>query len=162
MSKQLTSQIVLRVLEDIGIIDLNNQNSWVGLGSEQLLTNRVVKIKYTDKEHKHQIYAGQLKLNDFNMKGILVDLSYTGNDVLFLFRSGDKPIHAINCVDDGDIAFIKIYNEKSNMWKDTTIQMQAQVLTGFEQITSLGILWDTYKEYEDLYGAAVNLISIMD
>ncbi len=158
MAKRLTNEIALRILEDIGLSDLNMDN-WAGLGSDSLCTGRAIKIKYPDHEYAHPIWAGKLTLEKFSMKGILINLSITGNEVLFVFRSGDKPIHAISCVDDGDIAFIKIFNEKNNTWKDATVQMQAMMLSGFESICSLGLLWDACDDFDDLYAAASNVIS---
>jgi len=162
MNKRLTAEIVLHILGRIGVSNLDDPNTWNGLGSAELIAQRSIKIKYPEKEVNHAINAGKLTINNFEMKALLIDLSYTGNEVMFVFRSGDKPIHAIGCADDGLISFIKIYNDKSNIWKDATIQMQALVLSGFEQISSLGLLWDHCDNYDDLYKASVNLISSLE
>jgi hypothetical protein len=162
MNKKLTSQIVLHILGRIGISNFDDPKTWNGLGSAELITDKYMKIKYPEKEVDHTISAGKLSINNFEMKGILIDLSYTENEVLFVFRSGDKPIHAISCIGDGFISFIKIFNDKSNIWKDATIQMQAQILAAFEQLSSLGLLWDHCDKYDDLYKASVNLVSSLE
>jgi len=162
MSKLLTKEIVVRVLADVGLIDLSNRQTWDGICNLELKSKKTVKIQYDAETIAHDVYCGKLVFNEFFMNGLLVDLGVTVsnksvNELVFVFQAKDKPIHGLFYTDDG--ATVKIYNDKAGNWKDATVQLQSMMLSGFEQLCSLGVLWQPSNETDDLYKAALNLIS---
>jgi hypothetical protein len=168
MSDLLTREIILRVLADIGVFDISNRQTWAGLCEPEMKSSKNIKIQYDSEVILHDVYCGKLVLNDFYMNGLFVDLGVTVNnkpinEILFLFQAKDKPIHAVYFSED--MAFVKIYNtinDKAAMWKIATIQLQSMMLSGFEQLCSLGVLWQPNNDVEPLYATAVNLISNLE
>ncbi len=156
MSKFLTREITKQIFSDIGLTVRN------GLFDIGMLSDKKLKIQYDTEEIIHNMYVGQMGLESFKMRAILIDLSLTMknmtiNEFLIVFKS-DGLIHSVSMSDQED-SFIKVYNNKLNVWKDATVYNQAMILAGFEKLCSLGVMWQICNDFDDLYNAAVQLIS---
>ena len=165
MSDTLTKEIVRRVLADIGIVSLKNRDTWDGLCNPELKSQKTVKIQYDGQTIDHDVYTGKLVFNDFYINGLLVDLGVTTDkdvvdEFVFVFQAKDKPLQVACYSSEGSV--VKIYNEKSKIWHDASVQLQSMMLTGFEQLCSLGILWAPNNDVDVLYKAAVEIISSID
>lgn len=172
MSRLLTSEIVKRILLDVGAT-IEIPFNGIGLTDPNFIIDKKIKIRYNeDREEEarfdrsHNIYSGKLKIGESSLRAILVDLSVNEmKEFLFLFKMDNLPCHAIRLyydiedIDYIDLNFIKIFNESNEVWADTSIYMQSMILSNFEKFVSYGLLWENNKEYKDLYKLALTLIS---
>jgi len=128
------------------------------------LLAKTLKIKYDTGPIEHDMYVGQLVVNESRLRGLIIDL--TVDDVpefLFVFRMDALPIHAAKTlydhVDLGE-TFLMIYNTEKQSWLEAGMYFKARLLADFERLTSMGFLWEDCDDYEDLYKAAVELINL--
>ena len=82
-------------------------------------------------------------------------------EFLLVYRFDGNPIFSVTAsygYEDDD-SFIREYNAENKSWKVVGIQQQANMLIGFEKIVSFGLLWNPTENLDDLYNAAITLVS---
>jgi hypothetical protein len=161
MSEELSRQIIRRILADVGAVP---NALGVGLMDKNLLLTKTLKIKYDGGPVEHDMYVGQISVNDSKLKGLLIDLTVDEvPEFMFVFRMDALPIHSAKVlydhVDLGE-TYLMIYNAEKESWLEAGIYFKARLLADFERLTSMGFLWEDCRDYEDLYRAAVELINL--
>lgn len=162
MNNLLTKEIIRHVFASFGIIPPLGK---IGLTAEELLSKKVLKVKYTgddqkDTEVHHPIYAGQISSLNSKLRAIVIDLTIDQEtpEYCLVCRFDAFPLRGLRLsYDEGDFGNFKILNEK-NMWIDAPISIQAQTLMGAEQIVSIGFIWEPCDQLEDLHKAAALLV----
>lgn len=161
---KLTTEIVKKILNNVGVTD--NLSIQVGLMDKNLLLNESLKIQYDDEQILHDVYVGKIHLNENYIKGLLVNLCIDNmHEYLFLFRMNKSLIHAAYIIYNSNniiesSGFLKIYDFKTENWIEATTIRKAKLLAEFEELVSLGFLWEDCLEYDDLYEAAIQLINL--
>ena len=161
MSEELSRQIVRRILADVGAAPNGPR---VGLMDEGLLLAKTLKVKYEDGSVEHDMYVGQIVVNESRIKGLMIDLTVDeAPEYLFVFRMDALPVHAAKVLyDQVDLGetYLMIYNAEKERWQEAGMYIKARLLADFERLASLGFLWEDCDDYEDLYKAAVGLINL--
>jgi hypothetical protein len=161
MSEELSRQIIRRILADVGAAPKAPK---VGLMDDSLLLAKTLKIKYDGGPIEHNMYVGQIRVNESRLKGLMIDLTVDdAPEFLFVFRMDALPVHAAKTlydhVDLGE-TYLMIYNAEKESWLEAGMYFKARLLADFERLASLGFLWEDCDDYEDLYKAAVELINL--
>jgi hypothetical protein len=165
----LTIEIAKRILFDVGSFPKANFGKY-GISLDKFRLPKDLKVDYDGKVVHHTTYGGKLTIQNSNVYGVMFNLSLDeeGCDFIFCFRMDDQPIHCVNLTQDkeeNEIAFIKI--KSKDRWIDCTVYMQAIVLSGFERINDLGVVWDSIEQEKelnkinDLYKECSDLISAL-
>lgn len=163
----LTQEIVRHIMSSVGIIP--DKFGKIALGECE--TDKTIKISYENSDedgrndhydsHQKQyancpVYAGSVILDSVKLRGLIVNLTADIIEFCFVFRLGEYPIHGM-ILNEHDECSFKILNEKTG-WADASIGVQGMVLGGMEKVVEYGLLWETTKEFDDLYSAATSLI----
>lgn len=161
MSEELSRQIIRRILADVGAAP---NTHGVGLNDRNLLLTKTLKIEYDGGSVEHDMYVGQISINDSKLKGLLIDLTVDdAPEFMFVFRMDALPIHAAKVlydhIDLGE-TYLMIYNANKDSWLEAGMYFKARLLADFERIASMGFLWEDCSDYEDLYKAAIELINL--
>lgn len=166
MELLLPKLIVRRIIADVGAAP--KAFGKVGLTIPELLLNKAIKVKYDDGAREHDVYAGQVKINEHHIKGLMVNLTIDTPEYLFVFRMNSLPIHAAKALyDEIDLGetYLKVYtpdkdDSDKQPWRDSGLYVKARLLADFERFVSLGFMWEDCKDIEDLYEAAISLIDV--
>lgn len=161
MIDNLTREIIRRILADVGAMPGFVGDK--GLANKNFNLVRKVSVSYSDGTRHHDIYAGQLKLKEQNLRGLLVDLTIEDDaEFLLVFQLGQLPVHALRLVynpDDLDSdCYVKIQKQDKS-WSVPDTHTLCMMLAQFEKFVSYGLLWEDCKEVSDLYEEAVKLIN---
>src|SRR5690348_3958950 len=137
MNDRLTIEIIKRLLQHVGVNPPNTKD--LALFNDLLKTKMVVEsMVETGVVTQHPVYAGEINLPNFLLKGLLIDLTIEDDyEFCFCWRSDQNPILGIRfSFTDEDEAVFRIFLEKQNGWKNLDMYNKAMVLAGFERITS--------------------------
>jgi hypothetical protein len=157
----LTKEIIKRILANVGATP-GKLFGKAGLTENIFKLDKKFKIEYDDTIAEHDIYGGQIDLDGSKIRAILIDLSIDDvTEFIFMYRYASLAIIAIKYVydhDEGFPGFVRVFNDSKETWINSSMHMKAMALSGFEQITSAGILWQECDDIDDLYQAAITLI----
>ena len=159
MSDLLSYEICKRIFADIGVVP-GDYFGKVGLVDQSLKLAKQMTVRYDDKDRAHDVYSAKLKINESELRAILIDLTVDSPEFIFIFRFDELPIHAMKIVFDmaAPNAYCKVYNAEKQIWYEASIHMKARLLVDFEKIVSWGFLWEDCKDINDLYETASELI----
>lgn len=138
-----------------------------GLTASELLTKKVIKIKYEENEQEieHSVYCGQDTVGDIKIQGILANLSLDGEkpEYACVFYPKNAAKYGLRLsFNDDDYGIFKIYDEKASGWLPVPLGQQALILSGLEEAISYGLSWNANNDegaaVETLYPALVKLI----
>ena len=161
MNHFLKNEIIRHIFASIGVTTTKLFGT-VGLPVKDLcVSNKSVVLEYDDGKVEHPVYSGSLDLINGSVYGCLLDLSLNEDrEYLFGFSIDDMPIHALKIVYDTDDLFdnlFMIYNHGKEEWVHADLFIQANVLSGFERINSLGVIWEPCDKTDHIYNAILKL-----
>lgn len=152
-SDLLTQEIARHILKNIGVLSASKINQ--GLISTEFKLNKTIPVEFEDGTKVNSaLYSGKVVLQDFHAKALVID--YSSNEEIelgFFFKVQDQPIYGIvfNYEFPEDCLF-KVY--ANNIWTNCSIHAKAMILAGFEQLTSLGVLWSKEELVDELLEAS--------
>ena len=160
MNKSLMKEIARQILADVGAVP-SNLFGTVGLAENTCLSKREVKLEYDEGITRHTTYSGEIEMNGEKLRAFLIDLTDEAPEFILTYRFGTNPIISISSSYgyEEDNSFIKEFNIEDKSWKIVGIKEQANMLIGFEKIVSCGLLWSPSDNINDLYDAAITLVS---
>ena len=160
MNKELMREIARQILADVGAAPGTTFGK-VGLAESVCASNKEIVLEYDEGNIRHNTYAGEIKIGDSFVRAFLVDLTDDAHEFLLVYRFDGNPIFSVmsSYGYDDDDSYIREYVIESKSWKVVGVQQQANMLIGFEKIASFGLLWDPTEKIDDLYDAAVTLVS---
>lgn len=160
MIDNLSLEIIKRIFQHVGVNPPNKRE--LGLYSDFLKTEKVIESTTDDnKLITHSVFAGEINVADFSIKGCLIDLSIEDDyEFCFCWQAGSNSIFGVHCLfGDADQASFRMFLEKSNVWENVNMYNKAMMLAAWERMTSTGLLWNTCQNFDALYKAAIQLIS---
>ena len=160
MNKDLTKEIARQILVDVGAAP-GTIFGKVGLAEKKCTSEREIIFEYDEGTIRHNTFAGKIKIGDALVRAFLVDLTDDGYEFLLVYRFDGNPIYSVTSSYgyDDDNSYIREYDMKKKSWSPVGLQGQANMLIGFEKIASFGLLWEPTENIDDLYDAAVTLVS---
>lgn len=161
MISNLTIEIIRRILADVGAV-VGLSFGKAGLTESILKVAKPIEVDYDGETVNHDVFAGQLKIADSVLFGLLVNLTYDDDpEFLFLFRLDNYPIHALHLIyndEEYDNCYFRKFDGEHEAWQDLSVYSQAKILSDFERFVSFGLLWEKSSNYQDLLEAAIKLI----
>ncbi len=160
MNKDLMREIARQILADVGAAPGTSFGK-VGLPEKVCASNKEIILEYDEGSRQHDTFAGEIKLGDSIIRAFLVDLTDDAYEFLLVYRFDGNPIHSVSSSYgyDDDNSYIREYDIEKKSWKAIGIKEQANMLIGFEKIVSYGLVWNPCDSVDDLYDAALTLVS---
>lgn len=151
----LTTEICKRIIHHSGI----GRNGF-GLNSKDLLIPETIDFLNEEESIvKCPVWAGQIFIDDANLRGLASDLSYSTSagsckDYIFVWSISDKlSVCTFTPQDSADFGELKLNG------RNQTILEQALSLAAFEKLADYGFLWNKCNDdYQDLLAHAKSLL----
>lgn len=146
----LNIEIIKKIFINIGVNGDNKKSS--GLYCNEMLLSDTFETFYDDNtSSQNSLYSGFINFDNFELRGLLVDLSEYGEQEFLFCWTIDDVIVGISIVYDnlGECAF-KRYNNDTKNWTQMSLKDKSLCLAGFEDLVDTGLLWSKNDNYNDL------------
>lgn len=156
----LTLEIVKHVYGNLGLFDKKNKFHSI-IEDKFLLNKKISLLDEFEQTIENKIWAAQLTFTDKKIRLMVANCSVTDSPEYALIISlDDSPSFGCFLNDEGTEAMISYFI--NHHWMKSSVQLQANFLSGMEQLKDTHGEWIKCKYYEDLYSSLTLFIQHCD
>lgn len=149
MTQQLTNAIVHHIFSGFLVLDsgLISPEKHKSLKDKEFLLDQITLLDEENNQIHNKVWGCQLRIDLNEVKILLVNLTTSRiQEYGMIFHLKENPVYGLYYSEDNSFISISL---NSQDWMDCGTYLQANFLTGMEQIKENGLNWGKCSSYEE-------------
>ncbi len=160
MSAELTNQIIIHIMENLGI----NSNKSKSLISKDYLLPEKLSFETDSEEFENSIWGCQFVVENKSLKLLLGNSSISKHEKEYclIVHLEDSPTYGLYLSEIDKDQNIIAFSVSGKDWMKCSVYLQATFLAGIEQIRDIGFPQEICKNYKNEYDSMISFINYRD
>lgn len=171
MNGSLRREIILHIFDLFGINILEREVAGTVVFSDDTIIDKTLSFEENGNSYEGTVWAAQMELAPGHIRCIVSDtsigdavewtssqLSVQTNEFVLAFQMEGSAIYALRLSANPNDLGIFNHQVSDGVWIPASTYLQAMVLAGFEQMTSLPFVWVRCEAYTEIYNGLINFL----